>query len=81
MGYNNPAFVDDDNKSTNTRTSTHLDEKFASTNASDSVHETTVNEELLFLITITKQNKHAQYSCTCEYKLFGFLLLIFLVVF
>lgn len=44
MGYNNPAFVDDDNKSTNTRTSAHLDEKSASTNASDSVHETTVNE-------------------------------------
>lgn len=41
MGYNNPAFVDDDNKSSNTRTSIQHDEP---TNApANTVHETTVN--------------------------------------
>lgn len=47
MGYNNPAFVDDDNKaSNNTGTPIRLTEKHNATNiptTNDVMHETSVN--------------------------------------
>lgn len=42
MGYNNPAFVDDDNKSSNKGTEIRLNEK-RTTTTNDVIHETTVN--------------------------------------
>lgn len=44
MGYNNPAFVDDDNKSSvDTRTTIRHDDKQQQQQTNDIVHETTVN--------------------------------------
>lgn len=55
MGYNNPAFVDDDNKTSNSRSPIRLDEKHTTTATAngaatesctnDVMHETTVNKK------------------------------------
>lgn len=45
MGFNNPAFVDDNNTSSNTRPNVHHNDKLETTNSIDVAlqHETTVN--------------------------------------
>lgn len=44
MGYSNPAFVDDDNESSNTRTTIRLnDKRTTATNTNEAKHKTTVN--------------------------------------
>lgn len=53
MGYNNPAFVDDDNKTSNSRSPIRLDEKRTTappttkttteSSTNDVIHDTTVN--------------------------------------
>lgn len=45
MGYNNPAFVDDDNKTSNTKPSVEQNGKIESSNGNGNAHADAVNIE------------------------------------
>lgn len=65
MGYNNPAFVDDNgNKSSNTRTNVRHDDKHTTINPIEGVlHGTTVNYDLKSVFLFGMYSNYQSICC------------------